>query len=261
MATQFLSPTTAPPFTRVTAPEERVEMMESFGFLAFGFYFFLVFSRMPELIALRFGHSFYQIFISSVLCMVMMVVNGGLSRVVGSKMSILLIVLHVWYVASFPFSYWRTGTLEALSAIMKVLPLAFFAMALVRTEKQLRSTFTIMRAAMLVTLIFTMTAPVSENSDNRLQLDGGRFANSNEIAVYLLLGLPFWLHMATTKRFPMVLRPKPIFDRTTGELITLLRANLSIAKSRCLAVSFPIARARLSRLSHCAPGSRAFAGM
>ena len=181
-------------------------MMESFGFLAFGFYFFLVFSRMPELIALRFGHSFYQIFISSVLCMVMMVVNGGLSRVIGSKMSILLIVLHVWYVASFPFSYWRTGTLEALSAIMKVLPLAFFAMALVRTEKQLRSTFTIMRAAMLVTLIFTMTAPVSENSDNRLQMDGGRFANSNEIAVYLLLGLPFWLHMATTKRFPMVLR-------------------------------------------------------
>ena len=181
-------------------------MMENFGFLAFGLYLFLVFSRMPELVALRFGHSFFQIFISSVLCLVLMVVNGGLSRIIGSRMSILLIALHVWYVASFPFSYWRSGTLDALNTILKVSPLAFFAMAMVRTEKQLRGAFTTMRAAMLVTLVFTMTAPVVENSDERLQLDGGRFANSNEIAVYLLLGLPFWLHMTTCTRFPMFLR-------------------------------------------------------
>lgn len=208
MATQFLSaaPSTASPLKISTA--QPVSMMESLGFASFGLYFFLIFSRMPELVAIRLGHSFYQIFISSVFCLVFMLVGGGFVRIVGSRMSMLLIGLHVWYFATFPLSYWRSGTLEQLTYIARYVPIAFFTMSLVRRESQMQTTFTLMRAAMLISLVFTLTAPAaaSETGDDRLQLGEGRFANSNEIAMYLLIGMPFWLHMATSLRFPMVLR-------------------------------------------------------
>jgi O-antigen ligase len=210
MATQFISATPASPAAplRLSLPAEKSGMMETIGFLCFALYFFLIFSRMPEIFALRFGHSFYQIFITSLLCLVFVVVGGGLSRVVGSKLSLWLIGLHIWYCLSFPFSYWRSGTLDQLSYVARYFPMTYFAMGLARTEKHLRGVFVAMRAAMLVTLIFTLTAKtvVVEGGDDRLQMDGGRFGNSNEIAMYLLIGLPFWLHMAVSTRFPMVLR-------------------------------------------------------
>jgi O-antigen ligase len=210
MATQFLNaaaPVNPKPM-RVFVPQEQISSMEHLGFASFGIYFFLIFSRMPELVAMRLGHSFYQIFIASVLCLVFMLAGGGFARIVGSRMSVLIIGLHIWYAASFPFSYWRSGTMEQLSYIARYLPIAFFTMALVRRENQLRTTFAIMRAAMLITLAFTMTAPVqvSETGDERLQVGEGRFSNSNEIGMYLLIGLPFWLHMATSLRFPVALR-------------------------------------------------------
>jgi O-antigen ligase len=204
MATQFITP--SPAFQKFEAREETPGMLQTLGFVAFAVYFFLIFSRMPEITAMRFGTSFYQIFIFSNLCLVFTVISGGLGRVIGTRVSLILLGLHFWYMASLPFSYWKTGTVEHLSYIARYLPLAFFIMALVRNEKQLRTTFTVMRAAMLITLVFTLSAPVTETSDERLMIDGGRFSNSNEIAMYLLIGLPFWLHMAASSTFPSVLR-------------------------------------------------------
>ncbi len=186
--------------------------MQRVGFGVLAVYLFLLFSRAPELVAARLGTSFYQVFIASIGCAVMTVVTGSLASIVGSRISMVLLGLHAWYLLSVPFSYWRTGSIEYLTYVARYAPLVFFIMALIRTEKQLRSAFGSMRLAMLVALLQISSQPIVESNDNRLQVETGRFTNSNEIALYLLIGLPFWVHMAFSKRYKVPLRLLAIFE-------------------------------------------------
>lgn len=206
MATQLL-PAGAVPFstTRIPNPEASLGPLEQFGFYSLVFYLFLIISRAPELIAVRFGSSYSQILISTSMCAVFLIISGSLFRVLGNKLTIALMALHFWYALSVPFSSWRTGSLEAINTVARIVPLFLFIAALIRTEKQLLGAFMTMRIAMLVALVYTMTAAVAEAED-RLMSEGSRFSNSNEIAMYLLIGLPFWLHMAISSRFNVFVR-------------------------------------------------------
>ena len=197
-------PTAGPaPLQKLTMPDPdaMVSSLDKMGFATLALYLLLLLSRAPEWTAIRFGTSFYQIFIMSGACFAMMIVSGRLGIALSTRLSMTLLALHFWYLMSVPFSYWRTGAVEQLTYVARLMPVALFLLTLISTEKQLRATFAVVRVAMLVILYQTLTAPITEADDERLQLDKGRFANSNEIATYLLIGMPFWIHLATSKRY------------------------------------------------------------
>jgi O-antigen ligase len=194
-----------PPPVALPDPDAALSGSQRTAFLCLSVYVFLMMSRMPEFIALRFGTSFYQVFIVSILCGLMLFLGADLRRFVQNRLTAFMIGLHFLYLLSIPFSYWKTGSIEHLKTVGRYLPLFIFLTALIHTEKQLRKLFVVMCVAMLLVLVYTMAAPVQETDDDRLVLNG-RFANSNEIALYLLIGLPFWLYLATSKRFPAAIR-------------------------------------------------------
>jgi O-antigen ligase len=186
-------------------PDAALNGSQRTGFFCLAVYVFLMMSRMPEFIALRYGTSFYQVFLAAIVCGLMLFIGGDIRRFAQNRLTAVLIGLHFLYLLSVPFSYWKTGSVEHLKTVGRYLPLFIFLTALVHTEKQLRKLFSIMSVAMLLVLLYTLSAPIQETDDDRLVLSG-RFANSNEIALYLLIGMPFWLYLSSSKRFPALIR-------------------------------------------------------
>ena len=95
-----------------------------------------------------------------------------------------------WFLLAIPFSQWRAGSIDTFANQWLVGLVVFAATAaLVPDFRQyVRTTKTVVLAVLVLTVICLV---FGEMENGRLFLPSGRFANPNEMAEALLLGLPF----------------------------------------------------------------------
>jgi hypothetical protein len=95
------------------------------------------------------------------------------------------------FLAAIPFSVWRTGSFHTLTEEWLVGCVVFMATAALIFDfrQYVRSVRTIAIAILVLTFICITLGTVQSG---RLFLERGRFANPNEMAQALLIGMPFW---------------------------------------------------------------------
>ena len=211
----------APPPAQAT--DATLSSFQRIGFASLVVYIVLMVGRVPEILSLTIGTSFYQIFVVSIACLVFTMVGGGLGRVLRSKLALVIIAMHVWFLIGVPFSYWWGGTADAVVTVAKMMPGFFFASALLLTISQLRKVMLAFVLAMLIDLVWILSSTAVSN-DERFSLTSSRFANSNEIATFLLIGLPFWLYLVVSKRTSKIVRVLAVAEMAVT-LVACLRTG------------------------------------
>jgi O-antigen ligase len=208
----------APPARAVLAPEGTAAI----GIVFLALYLFVLFSRLPEITSLLVGTSFYQTTILGALALAAALVSGGVQRALTTRLGVLIIALHVWFFIAAPFSYWRGGTFHASLYLLRYLPIFILLGGMVVARGQLRTMMLTIAASVVVDLTWIVLS--TKASSSRLELAYSRFSNANEIAIYLLIGLPFLLFIAMNRRFKAALR---ILAAATmiGSLFVVLRTG------------------------------------
>jgi len=133
------------------------------------------------------------------LALAIVVVTGAFMRGAKSKIALCMVLLTLWILAGVPTSYWRSGSMDLIiHSWMKVLLDFFTVSCLIVTVKQVRQ---IMFALGIGAAIGSVMLSISSRTTGgRLVAEAGTFANSNEIAISLLIGLPcLWLMMADSR--------------------------------------------------------------
>lgn len=185
-------------------------------------YVFLLFSRMPEIMASLFGTSFYQIFLISGVLGAIVALSGRLSQTTHTSVGLFLVALHVWILIATPFSQWRGGTFEALTQLVRFLPMFWFVGALLTTERDLRKSYAAVALAVVVVLAWASKGGSAD--DGRLALEEGRFKNANEIAMYYSMCLPFVVYILGSKHYARIVR-LAAFGAVVVALVQVLRTG------------------------------------
>jgi hypothetical protein len=161
---------------------------ERLGFNVLLVFLFLAFSRIFDV---KFG----SLHITGIIYRVtfaMVLLSRGFVVALKTPIGKCLLGFTFFFGASVPFSIWRGGSLPVfLDTWLLFSFVAFLAVAgLVNTYTQWRRSMTTMCIALF---IFTLIANAFGTMESgRLFLDQGKFANPNEMAQALLLGLPLW---------------------------------------------------------------------
>lgn len=168
-------------------------------------YLFSLFGRLPEITTNLLGTSFYQTAILGVLTFAATLSSHGLQRALKARLGILMIALHGWLLVAAPFSHWRSGTLQAFSFVFRYFPIFLFMGGLILTCSQYRKIMIAIAASVLMDMLWIFVSSTGGVS-SRLELADSRFSNSNEIAIYLLIGLPFLLFVMLNPRYKAIMR-------------------------------------------------------
>jgi O-antigen ligase len=183
----------------LAAPVEETSPFQRLGFNVLLVFIFLAFSRIFDV---KFG--FLHITgIAYRVVFAMVLLSRGFQVALNSNIGKALLGFTVCFGVSVPFSVWRTGSKDVfLNQWLMFSFVAFLAVAgLVHNYQQWFKLFKTLAYALFV---FTLIANVFGVSDNgRLFLAQGKFANPNEMAQALLLGLPLWgALMVVSKSLP-----------------------------------------------------------
>jgi O-antigen ligase len=180
----------------IAVASEETSQFQRLGFNVLVVFLFLIFSRIFDV---KFG-SLHITGIAYRVVLAMVLLSRGFLVALKTNIGKAMLGLTVWMVLSVPFSIWRTGSKDLVQhQWLEFSFIAFLSVAgLVNNYQQWFKLFKTLTYALLV---FTVIANVFGGSDNgRLFLQQGKFANPNEMAQALLLGLPLWgVMMANTK--------------------------------------------------------------
>jgi len=179
---------------------------QRFGIYVLVFYLFVVLTRLPEILSIHVGHNGSIVLISTLAALALVVLSGSFQNLGASRLTIYLVLMHLWICLTVPFSLWRGGSIQTLRMLLQVAPMYVFIGLLIRGERQFRLALGSVAASTLFILAYTMIVAVPEDGDSRLATLKGRFGNSNDLALFLLIGLPFWIYFAVSPRFHIVWR-------------------------------------------------------
>jgi O-antigen ligase len=159
------------------------------GFLSFCFYVFAFNSRILDLVFPR----IHLPGISFALAIICAVLSGRMIEVLQHRIAIFLVGLSSWLVIAVPGSSWRGGSLAMLKDNwMPTMILFLVGGAVITTQKQCRRSLYVFGLAAAAGAVFVVSH--GNMIHGRLLLEKGSFANSNTIAIKLLLGMPMlWL--------------------------------------------------------------------
>lgn len=150
-------------------------------------FLFIAFSRVLDF-------SFNQLhlpMIVSTLALLAVVINGGLFRSLSSKLGLVLICLTLWMALSVPLSLWRGGSFSILvddwSRCFLLFPVV--GGVLISTA-QVGKAIRCLAFALFTFALLTFTNGVIHSG--RLEMKGSLFANSNDIAMAMAMGLFCW---------------------------------------------------------------------
>ena len=129
--------------------------------------------------------------ISYRLMAVFLVMSGTFLTALRDSIGKCVLAFTACFLAAIPFSIWRTGSFHTLTEQWLVGCVVFLAAAaLIADFRQYVRTAKTVAIAILVLTFICITLGTDQNG--RLFLDRGRFANPNEMAQALLIGMPFW---------------------------------------------------------------------
>jgi O-antigen ligase len=178
---------------------EETSQFQRLGFNVLIVFLFLVFSRIFDV---KFG-GLHITGIAYRVVFAMVLLSRGFQVALKSNIGKALLGLTVFMILSVPFSVWRSGSKYVVQNQWLAFSfVAFLAVGgLVHNYAQW---FKLFRTLTYALFVFTIIANVFGVSDNgRLFLTDGKFANPNEMAQALLLGLPLWgVMMVSAKTLP-----------------------------------------------------------
>lgn len=178
-----------------TAARSAVNPMAALGFFGLCFYVFAFYSRildlgMPHLhlpgVALGFA-------------IVMAVLSGRIIDVLQDRIAVYMVWLSCWLVISIPGGYWRSGSFEVLTKNWIPAMLLFLvAGAVIATLTWCRRSLYVLGLAIAAGAL--LVSVQGRMANERLVLEGSTYANSNTIAIVLLMGIPMvWLLAASSR--------------------------------------------------------------
>ena len=163
--------------------------------------------RGPEILVDLFGTSFYHITILDVLLVFMGLATGVLGKVSFSKITLGWVLFYAWITFTLPFSGYRGGSLMALVDACKSVPVLFFVAAFLSgsIESVRKGMWTMLWSGILILTIINVYSGVSD-VDDRLASDTGTFANANEVAISMIVLIPFVSFIAANSRYNWIVR-------------------------------------------------------
>ena len=174
--------------TSSLAPGDDISPFQRLGFNVLLIFIFLAFSRIFDV---KFG-ALHITGVSYRIAFAMVLLSRGFQVALRSNIGKALLAFTLCFGLSVPFSIWRTGSKDIfINSWLTYSFVAFLSVAgLVATYRQWLKLF---RALAYALFVFTIIANVFGVLFNgRLFLENGKFANPNEMAQALLLGLPLW---------------------------------------------------------------------
>ncbi|PWT99263.1 MAG: hypothetical protein C5B51_27570 [Terriglobia bacterium] len=173
--------------------EATVLQRVSFGILIA--FLFMIFSRIfdVQLAWLHIPGISYRVMA------VFLVMSGTFLAAFREAIGKFIIAFTACFLAAIPFSVWKSGSFHALTEQWLVGFVVFMATAaLISDFRQYIRTAKTVALAILVLTVICITLGTVVNG--RLFLPRGRFANPNEMAQALLLGMPFWWAITSSAR-------------------------------------------------------------
>jgi O-antigen ligase len=167
-----------------------------------GFYFallfvFLRFSYLGEILSYKFGMNIRLALLVGPPTCLLLFLSGGIRRSFQGKASSMFIGYLFWLLVAAPFSVWPGGTFDTLkSAFLTEFSMFFIVTGLVRSVEEVRK----MSAAIAISGVLNLVICRSMGTydTGRLSLPFGTLQNPNDLAVHLILVLPFVIMMFYT---------------------------------------------------------------
>ena len=151
------------------------------------FYILLVVSRVLDVSTIWFLH------IPMILLVVLIIttiLRGDLRTLFSSNISRWFLAFTAWVVMCFPLSTWRGASVGSVESALQALAVYLIIVQLVRTESDWRTVVGAYAYAVLIASILSFF--VGRLVEGRIALVNGSFADPNEFALILVIGLPFW---------------------------------------------------------------------
>jgi O-antigen ligase len=179
------------------------------GFYLALVYIFATYTRLPEFVSAAAGHSLRLGLIITVLAVLAVLISGSLYRIFSSKIVLALMAFTGWLFISAPFSIWRGGSAsQVLFWCVSVVSLILLA-GCIEGAEQCRKAGYAMAVSVLgieVLSFFLGSSAEGTKAAGRLAFVSGTFANPNDLAALLLMGLPFCLLVVRTRSGLSVLK-------------------------------------------------------
>jgi hypothetical protein len=176
------------PVAPIAVPVDDTSSFQRLGFNVLLVFLFLAFSRIFDV---KFG-GLHITGISYRVVFAMVILSRGFQVALKSNIGKALLGFTVCFGLSVPFSLWRGGSKDIFQNQWLIFSFVAF-LAVAGLISNYRQSFKVFKTLTYALLVFTIIANVFGSSDNgRLFLTQGKFANPNEMAQALLLGLPLW---------------------------------------------------------------------
>jgi O-antigen ligase len=169
--------------------QRRPDSVLSIIFPVLVLFLFAVFTGLPELIpGVR---SIRPLFVIGGLGLIALAVTGRFMKVLTSPIGKGLVLFTIWFIICTPLAVWRGGSLLVFEDYWSKSFLAFVLTAgLITTASEARKVFHTIAYGVGLLAILAL-AKHTYTMDGRLELPGGRYSNSNDLAWTLLVGLIF----------------------------------------------------------------------
>ncbi len=177
-------------------PVRRITFYFALAFL------FARFSFLAESVSAIFKISLYMNYWTAIPAIIGLFLCGGIARAVSYRAAIFQILFVVWMGLAVPTSYWPGASFGRTMVYLQYeLPLLFLLGGLAVNWDDAKKIMTTLAWSGIPVLILVRALGKMEQS--RMTLDfGGSISNSNDLAMHLLLLIPFFLYLVIdSKRF------------------------------------------------------------
>lgn len=175
-----------------------VDPVQRYGFFVLQLYLFLLVSRAAEF--LDPGQRLHLALITAAAAGFCTFLNLNLRNAFDTKIGLALAAFSGWAIAEIPFSSWRGGSFHGLmDSWLKSYLTYVIVVSLIASLDQLRKALSCVALGTALIVFLSFKFGMSAENDDRFSFEGGSLANSNDLAMELILGLPFVLFVATGK--------------------------------------------------------------
>jgi len=206
-----------------------VSNIQALGFPILTCFVFMIFSRVFDMHLSK----FHIPGISERIMAAVILVSGSFWRPFRTNIGKRLLWFTAWMVLGIPFSYWRSDSLSILTTSWWPCLIVFMAVGgLIEDFQQYRRIAWTMAFAIFVLSLFCLHYGTMDTG--RLWMaNRSRFANPNEMAQAMLMGIPFWLAMSK--------RSSSLMGKlAAGAVLVIMVYIIAKAGSRGALISFAV---------------------
>jgi len=163
---------------------------------------FINFSSIHQLLTYVLHVNFYLLYLFGVPTLLGVALAGGVQRTLRGRPAVYWTIFAAWMVVAAPFSSWRSGSIGALIPYFRtVFPMLFVIAGLTIRWRECRSMmWSIACGGVVIMTAAKLFQDSGGHYGERLAIEFGTIANSNDYAVHLVFVLGFVIFVALTAK-------------------------------------------------------------